>query len=217
MKKACSLEKVKFEDQKYIIKKDFFHRSSAIVAPDLIGTILAKRMPNGEILKGLIVEAEAYCQSEPGCHGFKQKTKRNKTLFGEPGNLYIYLTYGIYHCVNIVTDKSGWASGVLLRAIAIPGEDERIASGPGLLARRFDLNISHDNLPISIENGLWIVKKSASMTELGEIIKTTRIGISKGQDLYLRWYLKSSRSVSRRAKGDKNPPSMNQLRIYRNK
>ncbi len=188
-----------------IIPKDFFSRPSQKVAPDLIGCSLVKRMPNGDFLSGVIVETEAYSQEEPGCHGFRKKTKKNETLFGPSGNLYVYLTYGIYHCVNIVTDKSDWASGVLLRAIAIPGEEERIASGPGLLARRFDLNINHDNLSLSIENGIWVTKKLNSIQKMYKIIQTTRIGLSEGKDIAWRWYLQASRSISKRAIGDTKP------------
>ena len=156
----------------------------------------------------MIVETEAYSQEEPACHGFNRRTKSNETLFGEPGNLYVYLTYGTYHCVNIVTDRFGWANGVLLRAIAIPGEQERIASGPGLLAKRFGLNKTHDNLPISVENGLWLAE-SSSAKSMQKIVKTTRIGISQAKNLSWRWYLQSSRSVSKRAKGDRCPSIQN--------
>ncbi len=150
------------------------------------------------------METEAYSQSEAGCHGFKKRTPRNATLFGDPGRLYVYLTYGTYHCINIVTDKRDWASGVLLRAIAIPNENERIASGPGLLANRFGLNLTHDNSLISIENGLWLSKGSVS-NDMKRIIQTTRIGISKAKNLPWRWYLQDSRSVSKRALGDRSP------------
>ena len=131
-----------------------------MVAPNLIGCFLIKRISKEKYFSGVIVETEAYSQEEASCHGFSGKTKRNETLFGEPGNFYIYLSYVIYHCANIVTGKRNWAYGVLLRSIAIKGEDERIASGPGLLAKRFGLNRSHDSLPISLENGLWLSGRS---------------------------------------------------------
>ena len=150
------------KDSQKILHQSFFARHAKIVAPDLVGCILIKREINGNLLSGVIVETEAYSQEEPGCHGYKHRTKKNETLFGIPGHLYVYLTYGIYYCVNIVTDRKDWASGVLLRALAIPEENERIASGPGLLARRFGLNITHDNLALSIENGIWIIEKSKS-------------------------------------------------------
>ena len=118
--------------------------------------------------------------------------------------MHVYLTYGKYNCVNIVTHKKEWASGVLLRSIAMPNEHERIASGPGLLANRFGLNRNHDNLLISLENGIWISKISLKK-DMQNIIQTTRIGISKAKDLPWRWYLKNSRSISKRAKGDRCP------------
>tara|TARA_Y100001968_G_scaffold309486_1_gene329317 strand:+ start:2937 stop:3335 length:399 start_codon:yes stop_codon:yes gene_type:complete len=119
--------------------------------------------------------------------------------------LYVYLTYGTYYCVNIVTDKDNYANGVLLRAIMMPGENERIASGPGLLAKRFGLNKTHDNLQISVENGIWLTQRSNSI-KMQPIVQTTRIGVSQGKYLTWRWYLQSSRSISKRAKGDKCPP-----------
>ncbi|KGG13132.1 MULTISPECIES: DNA-3-methyladenine glycosylase [Prochlorococcus] len=177
-----------------------------MVAPDLIGCLLVKQETNGKHLWGVIVETEAYSEEEPACHGYHKRTDKNETLFGPPGHLYIYLTYGMYYCVNIVTDRSNWANGVLLRSVALPDEDERIASGPGLLAKRFGLNKDFDNTPISSGNRLWIAERPRSM-QISKIINTTRIGISKAKELHWRWYLQNSRSISKRAKGDRCPPS----------
>jgi len=177
-----------------------------VVAPDLIGCFFIKRVKRNKYLSGVIVETEAYSQEEASCHGFSSKTPRNETLFGEPGNLYIYLSYGVNHCVNIVTGKKNWANGVLLRSIAIRGEDERIAAGPGLLAKRFGLNRSHDNLPLSPSNDFWL-EEGEHFKKMGNIVQTKRIGISKAKDVAWRWYLESSRSVSKRVKGDKIPPT----------
>ena len=189
-----------------LLKKKFFSRPSYLVAPNLIGCFLIKRISKNKYLSGVIIETEAYSQEESSCHGFSGKTQRNKTLFGEPGNLYIYLSYGIYHCVNIVTGKNNFANGVLLRSIAIKGEDERVASGPGLLAKRFGLNLSHNNLPLLPESGFWLTQGEDSK-KMGGIVQTTRIGISQAKDIPWRWYLESSRSVSKRAKGNKIPPT----------
>tara|TARA_Y100001968_G_scaffold264102_1_gene252863 strand:+ start:262 stop:648 length:387 start_codon:yes stop_codon:yes gene_type:complete len=123
------------------------------------------------------------------------------------------MTYGIYHCVNIVTGKRNWANGVLLRAAALPEQDERLAAGPGLLARSFGLNKTHDNLTLSIENGIWIVESSLTKN-MHQITVSTRIGISQAKDLPWRWYLKKSRSVSKRAKGDPNPKLNDSWRPY---
>ncbi len=188
------------------LQKEFFSRPSHLVAPDLIGCFLIKRISKNEYLSGVIVETEAYSQEESSCHGFRGKTKRNETLFGEPGNLYIYLSYGINHCVNVVTGNKNWANGVLLRSIAIYGEDERIASGPGLLARRYGLSKKHNNLYLSPENNFWL-SEGNDYKKMGKIVQTKRIGISQAKDIPWRWYLRSSRSISKRIKGDKNPPT----------
>ena len=187
-----------------VIANSFFYRKAELVAPDLIGCHLMKKDKSGNIISGVIVETEAYSQEEASCHGKRRRSPSNESLFGEPGHLYIYLTYGIYHCVNIVTYKNNYANGVLLRSIAIPYKDERIAAGPGLLAKHFSLTRKEDKLPISVENGLWIERPSFNI-KMQKIIQTTRIGISDAKDLPWRWYLQKSRSVSKRAKGDYCP------------
>jgi DNA-3-methyladenine glycosylase len=185
----------------------FFARPAEQVAPDLIGCRLVRREPTGELLWGVIVETEAYCQSEPACHGHRRRSPSNETLFGEPGRFYVYVSYGIHHCVNVVTHRAEWANGVLLRAIAIPGEPERVAAGPALLARRFGIDRSHDAQPVAPSHGLWIAPRPLQLAGSAplELMQTTRIGISQGQELPWRWYWRASRSVSRRARGDRQP------------
>lgn len=223
------------------LPRSFFARPCELVAPDLIGCLLVKRETSGELLWGVIVETEAYCQSEPACHGHRRRSPSNDTLFGEPGRFYVYMSHGIHHCVNLVTGRADWANGVLLRAVSLPGEPERIAAGPALLARRFGIDRSHDRCPADPSSGLWLAARppqlqrlpqerptagaAASSTSPGEraaplqasepgtaaagtspLLQTTRIGIRQGQELPWRWYLRSSRSVSRRASGDRPPP-----------
>jgi DNA-3-methyladenine glycosylase len=183
----------------------FFARPAEQVGPDLVGCRLVKRLPNGELLWGVIVETEAYSQDEPACHGYRRRSPQNETLFGPPGRFYVYVSYGIHHCVNVVTDRDNWANGVLLRAVAVPGEPERIAAGPGLLARRFGIDRGHDSRPVTGQHDVWLARRPASLAS-PTLVTTTRIGISQGEQLPLRWYLQASRSVSRRAKGDRTPP-----------
>ncbi|MCP9931238.1 DNA-3-methyladenine glycosylase [Cyanobium sp. AMD-g] len=186
----------------------FFARPAEVVAPELLGCLLLKRQPDGALLAGVIVETEAYCQSEPACHGHRRRSPSNDTLFGEPGRFYVYLTYGVNHCVNVVTGRRDWANGVLLRAVALPGEPERAAAGPGLLARRFGLDRGHDGLLAAPASGLWLAPRPPELVaEAGEagVVQTQRIGVSQGQELPWRWYLRASRSVSRRARGDRTP------------
>ena len=94
------------------LPQSFFARPAEVVAPELIGCLLVMRQPSGELLWGLIVETEAYCQSEPACHGHRRRTPSNETLFGEAGRFYAYLSYGIHHCVNVVQPAAaGQAQG----------------------------------------------------------------------------------------------------------
>ena len=182
----------------------FFCRPAEVVAPELIGCRLVKRQTDGSLLWGVVVETEAYSQDDPACHGYRRRSPSNETLFGEPGRFYVYVSYGIHHCVNVVTDRADWANGVLLRALAIPGEPERVAAGPALLARRFGLDRSYDRCLTSPEQGLWFAPAPVAF-RADDLVQTSRIGISQGQDLPWRWYLRSSRSISRRAKGDRTP------------
>ena len=152
----------------------------------------------------MIVETEAYSQEEEACHGYLNMTPSNKSLFGEPGTLYVYKSYGIHHCLNIVTDRENFASGVLIRAVFINKKNERLASGPGLVTKTFGIDISFNSFEILNNNSLWISQRE-SIVEKADIMQTTRIGISKAKNIKWRWYLKNSRSVSKRAKGDKTP------------
>ena len=205
------------------LPQSFFARPAEVVAPELVGCLLMKRQPSGEGLWGVIVETEAYSQSEPACHGHRRRTPSNETLFGEPGRFYVYLSYGIHHCVNVVTHRSDWANGVLLRAAALPGEPERIAAGPALLARRFGIDRAWDTTAATPQEGLWLAPRPQPLaTWLNAeaeaeavqppasnhlaLVQTNRIGISQGQELPWRWYLGASRSVSRRAPGNRRPP-----------
>ena len=131
-------------------------------------------------------------------------TQSNQSLFGKPGTFYIYKSYGIHHCLNIVTYKENFASGVLIRAVFIHKNNERLASGPGLVTKTFGVDISFNSLEVLNNDSLWISPR-AKILEEKDIIQTTRIGISKAKNIKWRWYLKNSRSVSKRLKGDRTP------------
>ena len=106
--------------------------------------------------------------------------------------------------MNIVTDKEDFASGVLIRAIFIQKKSERLASGPGLVTKTFSIDTSFNSLEVLNNDSLWISQRS-SVIEKKDLIQTTRIGISKAKNIKWRWYLKKSRSVSKRVKGDRTP------------
>ena len=184
--------------------KNFFYRHSKLVAPDLIGCQLIRNNHDKGLIKGIIVETEAYSQEEEACHGHHKMTTSNKSLFGEPGRFYIYKSYGIHHCLNIVTDRENFASGVLIRAVSISDKNERLASGPGLVTKTFGIDISLNSLKVIENKSLWIAKRESNLQNK-DLVQTTRIGITKAKNIKWRWYLKSSRSVSKRVKGDRTP------------
>ena len=130
-------------------------------------------------------------------------------MFGEPGLFYVYRSYGIHYCLNLVTDRENFASGVLIRSVFIDQGQERVASGPGLLTKKFRIDETFDGLKSYDNNHLNIFNKE--FINKNELVNTTRIGISKAKDLEWRWYLKRSRSVSKREKGDKLPKFKNQF------
>ena len=184
--------------------QNFFFRHSKEVAPDLIGCQLIKKDNEKGFLKGIIVETEAYSQEEEACHGYRKVTPSNKSLFGEPGILYVYKSYGIHYCLNIVTDRENFASGVLIRAVYVSDKNIRLASGPGLVTKSFGIDKSFNSLKVFDNNILWI-EKSELDDEKANLVQTTRIGITKAKNIKWRWYLKNSRSVSKRLKGDNKP------------
>ena len=100
-----------------IIDRSWLDRSALQVAPDLVGCTMVRKLPDGQLLRGIIVETEAYEEGDPACHAYRKKTDRNWIMFGPAGYTYVYLIYGMYHCVNVVTDRDEFASAVLIRAL----------------------------------------------------------------------------------------------------
>ena len=178
------------------------------MAPDLIGCYLIRNSVDKGLVKGMIVETEAYSQEEEACHGYIRKTPSNEVLFGEPGRFYIYRSYGVHHCLNIVTDKDNFASGVLIRAVFIPNKNERVAAGPGLLTKALEIDNKLNSLKILDNKYLWVTERDTYLKQK-DLVQTTRIGISKAKNIKWRWYLKRSRSISKRQKGDRNPKLKN--------
>ena len=199
---------------RHALSHSFFARPAEQVALDLIGCLLVRRWGDGSCRWGVVVETEAYCQSDPACHGHRRRSPQNETLFGEPARFYVYVSYGIHHCCNVVTHRRDWASGVLLRAVdlPLPSEHERLAAGPGLLCRHFAITRVFDGQPATSAHApLWIAPRPHSLAaQIGSgrlaVHQHIRIGVSRGQDIPWRWYLAASRCVSRRAKGDRLPP-----------
>ena len=187
-----------------LLEQSFFARPADQVAPDLLGCTLVRRI-DGVEYRGLITETEAYDATDPACHGYRRKTKRNAAIFAEPGTAYVYLIYGIYHCVNIVTDREDFCSAVLIRAIEgdrLPSwsnhkdKPHRVGAGPGKLCRILKIDRQLDGVTLHPANDLWLEARSPNFME--PIYQTTRIGITQGTDILWRWYLSDRNSISRK-------------------
>ena len=182
-------------------------RPATEVAPLLLGCVLVRQLPNGQIIRGVIVETEAYAVGDPAFHAYKSRTSRNGVVFGAPGISYIYLIYGIYHCFNVVTDLDGVPSAVLIRALQLEnvptGENlQKFAAGPGKLCKAMQIDRSLNACPLQPGSALWLEHRSEEFINklaTGEIsfVQTTRVGLSKGVELPWRWYIKNCPAVSK--------------------
>ncbi len=179
-------------DLEAVFSEDFFSRPTLEVAPELLGAILCRRLPGGEILSAAIVEVEAYTADDPACHASRGITKRCEVMFGRSGQTYIYFIYGMYNCLNVVTEPDGIAGAVLIRAIDING-----GNGPGKLCKTLDINRTHNAINLMDSSGeLWLVKGQAPAKN--EIACSERIGISLAQERLWRFFIKDHPQVSRK-------------------
>ncbi|HAG12170.1 MAG TPA: DNA-3-methyladenine glycosylase [Desulfotomaculum sp.] len=188
-----------------ILPVSFYGRDTRTVARELLGHILVSNNSDG-MTSGIIVETEAYLQNDPACHSAKGLTKRNRAMFGPPGCAYIYFIYGMYYCFNVVTREQGIGEAVLIRALepleGIELMKERrgrnklaeLCSGPGRLVQAMGIDKGWNGRDLT-ENGLFI----CAADEVGhKIVSTTRIGISEGKELPLRFYIAGNPFVSKR-------------------
>ncbi|MBE9061297.1 DNA-3-methyladenine glycosylase [cf. Phormidesmis sp. LEGE 11477] len=192
-----------------LIEPNWCDRPSTQLAPDLLGCTLYRQLSSGMLIRATIVETEAYAPGDPACHAYKGLSRRNAAMFGPPGHSYVYLIYGMYHCLNVVSESTGIGSAVLIRALelnAIPShltpkqtaKPHRIAAGPGKLCRALAIDRTLDGILYHPDNGLWLVHRPRTIPK-NQIVQTTRIGITKAADKPWRWYLKNSQSVSKLA------------------
>jgi len=183
-----------------VLNEKFYARDTVSVAKDLLGKIMVHETSQG-ITSGIIIETEAYLENDPACHAYRGMTKRNATMFGPPGKAYVYLIYGIHYCFNAVTKEEGTGEAVLVRSIyPLEGielmrerrggkcHNARLSCGPGNLCKSMGINAQHDT--ISLENSPLQIKFDNIKVSSEDIGVSKRIGLNKGNDLYLRFYLK---------------------------
>jgi DNA-3-methyladenine glycosylase len=204
------------------LPRSFYSRPTLTVARDLLGRVLARRTPDGAVLRGRIVEAEAYVgEEDKACHARAGRTPRTDVMFDPPGYAYVYLTYGMHHMLNVVTEAPGNPAAVLLRAVepleglewmerarrngsgapgaAAAGELRRhqLASGPGKLCQAFGLDLRQNRADLRGPE-LWI--EEGARVARARIATSARIGCETAAapwDLMpWRFYLADSRFVT---------------------
>jgi DNA-3-methyladenine glycosylase len=177
-----------------ILSRDFYNRNTLDVAKELLGCRLSRKI-NDDIYSGIIVETEAYTQNDPACHAFRGKTKRAITLFKKPGLSYVYLIYGMYYCVNVVTEPEDTAGAVLIRALE-PLNGLKNTNGPGKLCRELQITKELNEIDLTVSgSGMWIDK--GTKIDVENIISTSRIGIKQAVDYPWRFYIKNNPFVSK--------------------
>jgi len=175
-----------------------------IAAPQLLGAILEREM-NGQIVRVRIVEVEAYDETDAASHSYKGRTPRTDIMFGEPGHLYVYFTYGMHYCCNVVTGPEDTGAAVLIRAVEpIEGEafmqDLRkqagieLSNGPAKLCKALGIDKNMNGHDLTQAPLKLIIQ---SPLKKNEITQTQRIGISQGKDAPWRWYITGNPYVSK--------------------
>ena len=182
-----------------MIGRPFFARSVHEVAPELLGVTL---LVDG--VGGTIVEVEAYDHEDPAAHGYRGQTPRNASMFGPPGHAYVYRSYGIHWCLNLVCEEAGSASAVLIRALepthgtdamrARRGTDDPrlLCAGPGRLCQALAVTREHDGLPLD-EAPFELHAQEGEP----EPVTGPRIGITQAVDRPWRYGIAGSRFLSR--------------------
>ena len=181
------------------LRRAFFGRSVHEVAPDLIGATL---LVDG--IGGIIVEVEAYHHTDPAAHSYRGPTPRNSVMFGPPGFIYVYRSYGIHWCVNFVCEETGSASAVLIRAIEPThgiaamrrrrglDEERSLCSGPGKLTEALGITHAYNGLALDAPPLSLHARPSTP-----DVVTGIRIGLTKAVDLPWRYGLKGSKFLSK--------------------
>ena len=188
-------------------ERSFFEQEVTKAARELLGSYLHRNLGNIEFV-GRIVETEAYHQTDPASHTFKGMTERNKIMFGEAGFSYVYFTYGMHYCMNVVTGFQGRGEAILLRALEpISGTKEMfrrrkkaktevdLLSGPAKLCEAFNINKEQNGVDLITSDMLYLTRGKLMKDE--RIGVTSRVGITVGIEKEWRFFIKDNPFVSK--------------------
>jgi DNA-3-methyladenine glycosylase len=189
------------------LSRGFYDRPTEQVARELLGKTLVREI-DGSVLAGRIVEVEAYLgEDDEAAHSFAGITERTRVIFGPPGHAYVYFSYGMHHCLNVVAEPTGRAGCVLVRALEpLSGLDEMfrrrprakaprdLCSGPGKLTQAMGITLSHYGADLTA--GALTIRESPDDDAL-IVRQTARIGITRSAELPLRFHLLDNPHVSR--------------------
>jgi len=187
------------------LPRAFFDRPAPIVARALLGRVLVHDARGG-LRAGRIVEVEAYRALDPASHAFRGRTPRNAVMFGAPGHLYVYFTYGMHHCLNLVCEPPHHAGAVLIRALEPllgleammrardTSDRDRLARGPGCVAQALGLDRRHDGLDLS-RGTVWVARGERDCGGF-RVATSPRIGIRVGLERRWRFFLEGHPCVS---------------------
>src|SRR5882672_4619119 len=152
------------------LPREFYDRPTATVARDLLGKLLVRRGPDGAQRVARIVEVEAYLgEKDAASHARRGPTPRAAIMFGPPGHLYVYLIYGMYHCMNFITERDGVAGAVLIRAAeSLDGGDADALRGPGKLCRGLGVTLADKGTDLTAPHArLYVVDDGTALARIG--------------------------------------------------
>ena len=178
---VCNISEITMSD---ILPLSWFQRETSQVAYDLIGCVLCKRQADGHVIRCTITETEAYLGiRDKACHSYNDKrTARTDVMYGSGGTIYVYLIYGMYEMLNLITQTEGIPEGVMIRSAFLNGastkKEYKLLAGPGKLTRYLGIDRSLKGQTLGEESGLWV--ESASTQP--EVVMTPRIGIDSAEE-----------------------------------
>lgn len=178
---VCNISEITMSD---ILPLSWFQRETSQVAHDLIGCVLCKRQADGHVIRCTITETEAYLGiRDKACHSYNDKrTARTDVMYGSGGTIYVYLIYGMYEMLNLITQTEGIPEGVMIRSAFLNGastkKEYKLLAGPGKLTQYLGIDRSLKGQTLGEESGLWIEAASTQP----EVVMTPRIGIDYAEE-----------------------------------